>query len=236
MHFENHFRGGRSSRLRILRRNDSAMFGAGKRLVERTEGAGSRTHRQIYRRVIQDSPGGDAMLRTPPDRPWRARAAVVLCACGDSQPCRFLAAVVSWIFEQAFEGCAAYAAAMYGIPVGELQNSSDPADDLQTGHEHTVQVVSKTPGEISAGAKGNILYLEESNTATLDAEFVAQPMRAASPGWMASTIAKFRSIVRQRRERRLAAELHCFDERSLRDVGISRCDIEYLVRHGERRE
>jgi uncharacterized protein YjiS (DUF1127 family) len=251
--FENHFHGGRSSRLLVLRRNDAAIFGAGKKLAARSEGAGQYSHRQIHRAVIQDPPGGsDGSFRTSSNWPWRAvsaaisisitKAAGVVGACGELRLCRVLDAVVSWIFEQAFEGCAAYAAAMYGIPVGELRDRHDPADDPQTAREHTDRLVSRPPGEISANVKGNILCLAESRIARLEAEFVAPPQRPrmASPGWVASIssiVAKIRSRIRRLRDRRLAAtELRSFDDRSLRDVGISRCDIEYLVRHGDRRE
>ena len=204
MHFENHFHGGRSSRF-VLREGDSAIFGAGKMLAERSKTVG------------------------------------VLGACRELRLCRALDAAVSWIFKQAFEGCAAYAAAMYGIPVGELRDYHDPADAPQTAREHTDRSVSQTSGEISTNANGNVLCLAESRIPRLEAEFSAppQPVRVASPGWIASIssiVAKARSRIRQRRERRLAAELHCFDDRSLRDIGISRCDIEYLVRHGDRRE
>jgi uncharacterized protein YjiS (DUF1127 family) len=162
-------------------------------------------------------------------------------AAGELRLGRVLDSVMSWIFEQAFQGCAAYAAAMYGIPVGELRDSDDPVDDPQTPREHTDRFASQISGEISTNAKGNVLCLAESRIARLEAEFVAPPQtpRPVSPGWIASVssiVAKIRVRVRQRRERRLAAELQCFDDRSLRDVGVSRCDIEYLVRHGDRRE
>jgi uncharacterized protein YjiS (DUF1127 family) len=171
----------------------------------------------------------------------RSKTVGVLGACRELRLCRALDAVVSWIFKQAFEGCAAYAAAMYGIPVGELRDCRDPADESQMAREHTDRSVSQTSGEISTNANGNILYLGESSIVRLEAEFSAppQPVRVGSLGWIASIspiVAKIRSQIRQRRERRLAAELQCFDDRSLRDIGISRCDIEYLVRHGDRRE
>jgi uncharacterized protein YjiS (DUF1127 family) len=252
VHFENHFHG-RSSRLLALRRGDSAIFGARKTLAERSEGAGQYSHRQIHRAVIQGPRGGgDGSFRASSDRSWRdvsaavsnsiTKAAAVLGTCRELRLCRVLDEVVSWIFKQAFEGCAAYAAAMYGIPVGELRDCSDPADEPQTSREHTDRRLASQPsGEISANAKGNVLSLAESRIARLEAEFVAppQPVRVGSPGWIASIspiVAKIRSQIRQRRERRLAAELQCFDDRSLRDIGISRCDIEYLVRHGDRRE
>jgi uncharacterized protein YjiS (DUF1127 family) len=162
----------------------------------------------------------------------RSKTVGVLGACRELRLCRALDAAVSWIFKQAFEGCAAYAAAMYGIPVGELRDCHDPVDDPQTTREHTDRSVSLASGEIFANADGNILYLAESSSARREAEFIAAPQ----PISISSIVAKIRSRIRQRRERRLATELQCFDDRSLRDIGLSRCDVEYLVRHGDRRE
>jgi uncharacterized protein YjiS (DUF1127 family) len=162
----------------------------------------------------------------------RSKTVGVLGACRELRLYRALDAAVSWIFKQAFEGCAAYAAAMYGIPVGELRDCHDPLDDPQTAREHTDRSVSPASGEISANADGNILYLAESSIARRESEFSAAPQ----PVSIGSIVAKIRSRIRRRRERRLAAELHCFDDRSLRDIGLSRCDVEYLMRHGDRRE
>jgi len=162
----------------------------------------------------------------------RSKTVGVLGACRELRLCRALDAAMSWIFKQAFEGCAAYAAAMYGIPVGELRDCHDPADDPQTAHEHTDRSVSQTSGEVSANADGNVLCLAESRIARREAEFSAAPQ----PASISSIVARIRSRIRQRRERRLAAELQCFDDRSLRDIGLSRCDVEYLMRHGDRRE
>jgi uncharacterized protein YjiS (DUF1127 family) len=237
MHFENHFHGVRSSRF-ILREGDSARE--------------PHSHLQIRRPVIRSVSGGrDGAFQTSSDRSWRAvaatvsisvtKAAGVLSTCRESRLCRALDAAASWIFKQAFDGCAAYAAAMYGIPVGDLRDSYDPADDTQTVREHTDRSVNQTSGEFSTNANGNVLCLAESRIARLEAEFSVspQPARAESAGRIASIgsiVAKIRSLIRQRRERRLAAELQCFDDRSLRDIGISRCDVEYLVRHEDRRE
>ena len=253
MHFENHFHGRRSSRLLVLRRGGAGISGACKMFAERSEGAGPRSPRQIHRPVIQGPPrGSDGTRRTSSDWSWRtisavvsvstAKTAAVLGTCGELQLCRVLVAVVSWIFEQALDGCAAYAAAMYGMPADELRDRRDPPGELQTRHEHTDRPVSQTSGKIFTNAKANILYLAKSSAATLEAELVTTPPapRMVSPGSMAfvrSIAAKIRSRIRQLRDRRLAtAELRSFDDRSLRDIGISRCDIEYPVGQGDLRE
>src|SRR6266849_468097 len=64
--------------------------------------------------------------------------------------------------------------------------------------------------------------------------------RAASTGWRAlitSFLARFRSRIRRGRDSRLAiAELRALDDRRLRDIGISRCDIEHPAGRGDRCE
>jgi uncharacterized protein YjiS (DUF1127 family) len=187
---------------------------------------GGRSSRFVLRE------GDSAMFGAGKMPAERSKTVGVLGACRELRLYRALDAAVSWIFKQAFEGCAAYAAAMYGIPVGELRDCHDPVDDLQTAREHTDRSVSPASGEISANVDSNILYLAESSSARREAEFSAAPQ----PVSIGSIVAKIRSRIRQRRERRLAAELHCFDDRSLRDIGLSRCDVEYLMRHGDRRE
>jgi uncharacterized protein YjiS (DUF1127 family) len=68
----------------------------------------------------------------------------------------------------------------------------------------------------------------------------SEPAPAASPGWgasIASLAGKLQSSMRRGRDRRLAmAELRTLDDRSLRDMGISRYDIEHIARHGDRCE
>lgn len=253
MRSENNFHGGRLSRLFVLRGGDAAIFGAGKMLAERSEGTGPYSYSQTQRSLVQDPSGVDHGTPSAPlDRSWcvipaavsavTAKTAAVLGGCGELLIGRVLLATLSWIFDQALEGCAAYATAMYGIPADELRDPRDPPDQLQTGREHITRLVSQTSTESSANAKDSILRLVESNPATLDGGFIAPSLapRMGSRGWIApinSIAGRIRSRIRRLRDRRLAtAKLQSFDDRSLRDVGIYRSDIEYLVRHGDRRE
>ena len=254
MQLENHFHGGRSSRLLVSRRCEAAIFGAGKMLAERADGSGPCSYRQTHRPIIPGGPPGadDGTLRAPSGRSWRAmpvavsavtaKTVAVLGACGELLICRVLLGILSWIFEQALEGCAAYATAMYGIPADDLRDPRDPPDQLQTGREAAARLVSQSPNEIPTSARDNILWLVESKPAAPAAELIAPPLapRLGSPGWIASInsiAAKIRSRIHRLFDRRLAAaELQSFDDRSLRDVGICRSDIEYLTRHGDRRE
>jgi hypothetical protein len=159
MQFENHFHGGRSSRLSVLREHDTAMFGAGKMFTERSEGAGPRPYRQIHLPVVQDPPEvGDTTRRASSNPSWRVTSAVTvkiaagLGTCGELLICRVLLAVACWVFEQALEGCAAYASAMYGIPADEVRDRREPA----TGHEHPDRLVRLGAGETSTDAKSDV--------------------------------------------------------------------------------
>jgi uncharacterized protein YjiS (DUF1127 family) len=189
------------------------------------------------------------VLRKPSDWSWRAipaaasavtaKTVAVLGACGELLICRALLAIASWMFKQALEGCAAYATAMYGIPADEIR---DPPDRPQTEREHAARLVSQTSPEMSTNAKANIIWLAESGPPAPEVEFIAPPLapHMGSSGWIASinsVVARIRSGIRRLFDRRLAtAQLQSFDDRGLRDVGIYRCDIEYLTRHGDRRE
>jgi uncharacterized protein YjiS (DUF1127 family) len=250
---EDNFHGGRSSRLFVLRTAGAAIFGAGKMLAERSEGAGPCPYSQTHRSHVQSPPGvDDGTLRPPLDWSWRAipaaasaataKTVAVLGACGELLICRALLSIASWIFKQALEGCAAYATAMYGIPADEIRDPRDSPDRLQTEHEHAARLVSQTSTEMSTNAKANVIWLAESAPAAPEAEFIAPPLapHMGSPGWIASInsmAARIRSRIRGLFDRRVAtAQLQSSDDRSLRDVGIYRCDIEYLMRHGDRRE
>jgi len=56
------------------------------------------------------------------------------------------------------------------------------------------------------------------------------------PGWLVSiksAITSMRSMIKQWRERRRAiAELRALDDRSLRDIGLHRCEIDQIPRVG----
>jgi uncharacterized protein YjiS (DUF1127 family) len=176
-------------------------------------------------------------------------------ACAEVAFPNFLLAVVSWIFAQALAGCAAYGEAMYPglVGVGEPVNQRDPVRGTPSEHGNPNQLPSRTSGlsEISPIAndgirgRGPILVSRQTQSGAADlakTEYAerSEGTRAASAGSStsgASFIARFRSRIRGWRDRRLAiVELRALDDRALRDIGISRCDIEHLAGHGDRCE
>jgi uncharacterized protein YjiS (DUF1127 family) len=183
------------------------------------------------------------------------KAGAGFAACAGVAFPNFLLAVVSWTFAQALAGCAAYGEAMYPgfVGVGEPVDQRDPVRGTQSEHENPNQLQSRTsgPSEISPiandGIRGRRPFLvsrqtQFSATALVKTEDIerSEKTRAAAAGWstsIASFLANLRSRIRRGRDSRPAiAELRAFDDRGLRDIGISRCDIEHPAGHGDRCE
>jgi uncharacterized protein YjiS (DUF1127 family) len=176
-------------------------------------------------------------------------------ACAEVASPNFLLAVVSWIFAQALAGCAAYGEAMYPglVGAGEPVDQRDPVRGTSCEHGNPNQLQSRTSGlsEISSIASDEIRgrrpllvsrQTQSSSAAVVKTEQLerSEAPRAASTGWRAfitSFLARFRSRIRRGRDSRLAiAELRALDDRMLRDIGISRCDIEHPAGRGDRCE
>jgi len=184
-----------------------------------------------------------------------AKTVAGFAACAEVAFPNFLLAVVSWTFAQVLAACAAYGEAMYPglVGVGKLVDQRDPVRGTQSEHGNPNQLPSRTSGlgEISPIAndgmrgRGPILVsrqTQSSAAALVKTESVerSERTRAAAAGWsksIASFLASLRSRIRRGRDSRLAiAELRAFDDRKLRDIGISRCDIEHLADRGDRCE
>jgi len=188
-----------------------------------------------------------------------AKAIAGLAAFGEVAFPGFLFAAMSWTASQALAGCAAYAEAMYPSFVNldeqnldEHLDCRDPARDAQSKSGNPDRLPSQTSGlsDLSPVAKDEIRGHDallsgrgqSSRAAPVEAQDIAgsEGTRAAALGWstsITSLLAKFRSRMRGGRDRRLAImELRNLDGRTLRDMGISRCDIEYFARHGDRCE
>jgi uncharacterized protein YjiS (DUF1127 family) len=182
-----------------------------------------------------------------------AKTVAGFAACAEIAFPNFLLAVVSWIFAQALAGCAAYGEAMYPglVGVGEPVDQSDPVRGTQSEHGNPNQLQSRTSGlsEISPiandGIRGRRPFLVSRQTQSSAAALVktesierSEKTRAAAAGWstsIASFLANLRSRIRRGRDSRLAiAELRALDDRRLRDIGISSCDIEHPVGRGDR--
>ena len=183
------------------------------------------------------------------------KAAAGFAACAEVAVPNFLLTVVSWTFAQALAGCAAYGEAMYPgfVSVGEPVDQRDPPRGTPSERGNPNQLQSQTSGlnEISSVANdklgGRRPSLASPQTQSSAADLVkigyterSEGTRAASAGSStsnASFIARFQSRIRRGRDRHLAiTELRAFDDRGLRDIGISRCDIEHPAGHGDRCE
>lgn len=206
--------------------------------------------------ALPASPGDDAPRRsTVAASQLIVKTAAGFAACAEVAFPAFLLVVASWIFAQALAGCAAYGEAMYLglVGVGEPVDQRDPVRGTQSEHENPNQPQSRTSGlsEISSIAndeiRGRRSFLVSRQTQSSSAAVVktehlerSEAPRAASTGWRAfitSFLARFRSRFRRGRDRRRAiAELRAFDDRRLRDIGISRCDIERCAGRGDRCE
>ena len=183
------------------------------------------------------------------------KAAAGFAACAEVAVPNFLLTVVSWTFAQALAGCAAYGEAMYPgfVSVGEPVDQRDPARGTPSERGNPNQLQSQTSGlnEISSVANDKLggrrpsLASPQTQSSAADlvkTEHIEQSERthAAVAGWstsIASFLASLRSRIRCGRDSRLTiAKLRALDDRRLRDIGISRSDIEHLAGRGDRCE
>jgi uncharacterized protein YjiS (DUF1127 family) len=188
-------------------------------------------------------PTGDVITLRPSsesDTSWRAvsaaasalmtRAAAGFALCSEAAFPNVLLAVLSWTFAQALAGCAAYAEAMYPGLADAQSGHGDPAQLPR-------QMSSAVQDEIGRAAPVSLPRQIAPGARPVETESMARLEQARSAVSIASLIRQFRSRMRGGRERRLAiAELQALDDRSLRDIGISRSDIAYIVRRGDRCE
>jgi uncharacterized protein YjiS (DUF1127 family) len=182
-------------------------------------------HRGHAGGLILSLPQHDARTQPMPSA-WSSltvKAATTLSySAGHALPA-LLFAFVSWAVAEILSGCAAYAEAMYAPPA-----ATKPGLDLTTmlvnggsaGHSHQIQ-----PGTEAAALRPAEWRNERP---AVRADWGVSLTRVVATCW---------SSVRRSRDRRQAIEeLRSLDDRSLRDIGISRSDIESIVRYGARRE
>jgi len=154
----------------------------------------------------------------------------------------FLVAVFSWIITETLAGCTAYAESLYPIP--PAPEAVEAAPD-ETPRRRTADRLSL----VSIHARLGVVSSEQPTLAPVldqtDSDSIAQPERQQrQPGalWRRCSalgifIAACALRIRRARARRQAiAELRGLDERSLRDIGLSASDIEYIVWRNTGRE
>jgi uncharacterized protein YjiS (DUF1127 family) len=150
-------------------------------------------------------------------------------------------------------GCAAYAEAMYPPPpmADERVHSGVPVptacptlDILPLKGKPSLIAIAGNRNR-SIGSKELCFRLEQTGPvagAQADAENMAWPMKGPDAGspWPVSIIAPAISLLarlrRAQAQRQAIVELRGLDDRTLRDIGISRCNVEHIASDGACRE
>ena len=166
-------------------------------------------------------------------------AAQLVDSAGD-----ILSTIASWMLTEALTGCVAYAMGMYGIPTAMSHGASStpmpsapPVRPSNSSRATPHVILAETEGDIRAGE------IASRPNAAQPCAGARCPVRSeqtpgARSGWRIAIIAAAVLLLPRFRKgyvrHRAIAEL--LDDRSLRDVGISRADGEYIARLGARPE
>ena len=167
-----------------------------------------------------------------------AETAAVMMLVGDAIP-NLPAVIVSWLITEFFRGCAAYAEAIY--PICPLEHA--PVD-------RGLPVPPAAPPLPAPPSRARPSLKLVSAAHSRDGDRAAQvvprgadrPARSVkrSDGWTASIRAAAFDLLAKLRtagaERQALNELANTDDRTLRDIGICRCEIEAVVRRKGRAE
>jgi uncharacterized protein YjiS (DUF1127 family) len=135
-----------------------------------------------------------------------------------------LSAIASWMVTEMLQGCAAHALAMYGIPIA--------VDDEEPDAKASLHAISVGHQSEDSAAKTR----SPPDVAPPCAEHVSGPRSGRRTAIIVSAVALLSKIQERRARQRAIAELRNLDDRSLRDIGISRTDIDHIARHGVRLE
>jgi uncharacterized protein YjiS (DUF1127 family) len=156
--------------------------------------------------------------------------------------------IVSWLVAEFFAGCAAYAQALY--PIFPLEDdAADPCGRVapaaagQGNAPRSRPVLSLVPMMASSETDGAVPVRARNQPSPHSSSRVgcmsqAEPMRAGHAGWCASVNAVAMTLLSKlrlgREQRRTADALRLLDDRTLRDIGICRGDIESAKRESRR--
>jgi len=189
--------------------------------------------------LVFSVPHRDKRVRRAPSA-WSlltVRAGTTLSYCAGHALPALLIGFFSWAVAEILAGFAAYAEAMYPPPASkalmpiETQVTHTPRGAKPSLNLMMMQVNGSAgcSNQIRPGARIAALPAEwRGHGATARTDCHVSLTRIAAARW---------SSMRQAVERRRAvAELRALDDRALRDIGIYRCNIEHIVRHGAQRE
>jgi uncharacterized protein YjiS (DUF1127 family) len=187
--------------------------------------------RQLDRRAIIYRPFDDGRLplaiSAPRKRPsafrkGMARAgARVSYLAGHAFP-NLLLVAGSWVVAEVLAGCATYAEAMYCIPPEMTDGGCAPPEAL--------------PKNAPAGRRPDLFVILGGDGRSGEQSKEPERPSANAAGWhvaiAAPTVRLMAKWQRAQSRRRALAELRALDDRSLRDIGLTRADIEYAARYG----
>lgn len=141
---------------------------------------------------------------------------------------RPVATAVCWLVARLIEGFAAYGQGMHPsfVDLGECIDGRKLEWDSQCRPHTEDEHRSEMP------------WLNLSRPRTSGDADRSSRAQTASPGWHArDTSPVFRFWARMRHERRVRqtiTKLEALDDQTLKDIGIHRCQVESIVRHGDR--
>lgn len=159
-----------------------------------------------------------------------------------------LLAIISWTVTEFLAGCAAYAEAMYPAPV--IPENHVHFGDPVSSESSSLPLKAKPYLTVIAGNRDRLLRLEQAGQgaeARAERECALQPKQlpaeALSPRHgliVAPAISLLwnfrRALVTRQKRRQAVMELRGLDDRTLRDIGISRSDVEHIASHEDWRE
>ena len=208
--------------------------------------------RRIDRHAISErAPGSErALIPFPRHAPPRRRTPAVMsrlmaeivalmASVGHAFP-NLPIAILSWLIAEFFSGCAAYAEAMYpivdrGDPVPPA--AAPPLPNRPSRARPSLTLVPATGAGTGHSLDGNRAMLvtpQAHRRSSFGADRLARPVSKQSDGSSASirgaACALLSKLRTARAEQTALNELADFDDRTLRDIGLCRGDIEIAVR------
>jgi uncharacterized protein YjiS (DUF1127 family) len=140
--------------------------------------------------------------------------------------------VAAWLLSEMLDGCAAYALAMYGIPAAI--NDAEAGDATASGQSDPLGHPSRPALQlISPDIRASQIL---SPPKSVRSEQPARGRSSLRTAFIAPAVWLLSKIRERSARRRLIADLRSMDDRSLRDIGISRTDIGHIARYGVRPE